>query len=297
MKIREDMKSIYVGEMSTKENGFGIGRKENDAKSGSNIFAGKLRDDSDVLAVKKQQAQTKAYRIVSDANKSEVNIDNTVDNRKQHISDLEASSAQNLKTIKDYKDSIEELNEKYGVTQENLISDPTEPKKDELSDYEKEIQPYEQALEKLSQDVKNAQDTIDNERMTLNAIALSRLKEHGMVDAQKASDTVLEAASKDIVGTLIQAAVDQVEENINDMQEKQDKIEEKQDKIQEEKIKSEEKDKNEEIKADEKEKQQSVDTKQESNNHLDVLKQLNKVLVEEKLMDEDLKGIILDEQI
>lgn len=106
-----------------------------------------------------------------------------------------------------------------------------------LTEYQKrcmEIDSYQQVYEKRN-DVIN--DQIEAYNGSVRAIRLERLKFHEMVKAQKKADGVMAAASKEVIGMLTEEARDHVDE---EMEEKQEEAEKKA----EEKAEEEEKIKN-----------------------------------------------------
>lgn len=189
-----------------------------------------------------------------------------------------------------------------------------------LTEYQKrclEIDQYQQIYERRNDVI---EDQISAYHGSIRAIKLERLKFHEMADAQKKAEGVMEAASKEVIGMLTEEAKDHVDEEMEEKKEEaeekaeeeakqEEKIEErKEDKVElenridEAQVKNEER---EELRreAEERSREDAVllddilengrgSTGSLSNVQLDVKNMLHKM----KLLEEDLKGSIIDEE-
>lgn len=129
-------------------------------------------------------------------------------------------------------------------------------------------------------------DQIDNQTIGYNAAIretrLERLKYHEMVDAQKKADDVMEAAGKEILGMLIDEGKEHVDEELEEkIEEAKEKAEEKAD--QEEKV--------EERKEDQAELEARIDEAHEKNEERE---KLRKDAEERSREDADLLGDMID---
>lgn len=155
---------------------------------------------------------------------------------------------------------------------------------------------------------------------TVRAIKQERLKYHGMVDAQKKADEVLEAAGKEIFGLLIDEAKEHVEEELEkpreEAKEKAEEKEEQEEKIEERKEKQEEleerideaHEKNEEREALRREAEErsrdDADLLESMldagmgnvGNVSDVQSEIKNMLHKMKLLEEDIKGSTVDDE-
>lgn len=156
---------------------------------------------------------------------------------------------------------------------------------------------------------------------TIRATKLERLKYHGMVDAQKQADEVLDAAGKEILGMMIEEAKDHVDEELEEPREEaKEKAEEKAE--EEEKI-EERNEKKEELEAQidaahergEEQEELRREAEERSREDADLLEnmidagvgnvgnvsdiqsEIKTMLHKMKLLEEDLKGSTVDDQL
>ena len=189
-----------------------------------------------------------------------------------------------------------------------------------LTEYQKrclEIDQYQKIYEKRNDVI---EDQISAYNGSIRAIKLERLKFHEMSDAQKKAEGVMEAASKEVIGMLTEEAKDHMDE---EMEEKKEEAQEKaeEEATQEEKVEERKEDKLElenrideaHVKNEEREelRREAEERSREdavllddilengrgsagslSNVQLDVKNMLHKM----KLLEEDLKGSIIDEE-
>lgn len=188
-----------------------------------------------------------------------------------------------------------------------------------LTEYQErclKIDSYQQIYEKKNDVI---EDQIAAYNGSIRAIKLERLKFHEMTDAQKKAENVMEAASKEIVGMLMEEAKDHVDE---EMEEKKEEAEEKAEE------KAEEEERIEERKEDAEELEIRIDEAHEKNEEREELRReaeersredavllgdimeagmgtgslsevqldVKKMLHKMKLLEEDLKGSLVDEE-
>lgn len=190
-----------------------------------------------------------------------------------------------------------------------------------LTEYQKrcmEIDSYQQVYERENDLI---DDKIEAYNGSIRAIRQERLKFHEMVNAQKKADAVMEAASKEVIGMLMEEARDHVDEELEEKREEaEEKAEEKaeeEEKIEERNEEQEELEnrideahaKNEEREelrreAEERSREDAVllgdmmdagmgGMNSVANVQTDVKNMLHKM----KLLEEDLKGSIVDEDL
>lgn len=192
------------------------------------FFAGDTNFASDPIAEKRKEAQEKAWKVVSDAWDADKAIDKSVEDRKNHYNEMLAIKEEAQSHLKDINDQIDVLKEEYGITEEMKYQDwPAEYKQryfelhDQASEFKKQI--YD--ADKLMKD-----DIAD-----IKAIALERLKSDPMIDAQKTADAIEAAANEEIIGMAMQQAKDHIDEKMEEAEEKaEEKAEE--DEAKEEKL-------------------------------------------------------------
>lgn len=235
MKLQNN--SVFVG--NELQNARHAGNKVNNKTNRKTIDATGLKAQFDPIAAKREEAKKKAMKIVGDAFANECKIDNDLDGRRQRVRDMLAENGEAAKEIKVYEDMRIDLRNQYGV-------DPDSQEEKDLRLLEKELdshrpdsqitltkEDYEE-LERIkktglseyqqrSLEIRGyegpAKDTIYNnsiEIKTENAIISSteieRLKSHTMIDAQDAAEDIMDAASKEIMGMLVDEAKDHIDD-------------------------------------------------------------------------------------
>lgn len=192
------------------------------------FFAGNTAFVNDPIAQKRKEAQQKAMRVVTDAWESDKAIDKSIEDRQNHYNEMLEVKKEAQSKLKDINDQIDVLKEEYGITEEMKSGDwPTEYRDryfelaDQTSEFKKQI--YD--ADKLMKD-----DLYD-----IKAITLERLKSSPMVDAQKTADAIEASANKEIIGMAMQQAKDHIDEKMEEAEEKaEEKAEEEE--IKEEKL-------------------------------------------------------------
>lgn len=142
-----------------------------------------------------------------------------------------------------------------------------EIKKAGLTEYQKRSLELKENGSMYEQEIDEAKEQIQTENAVIRGTRLERLKSQAMIKAQKSAGDVLEAASEQIVGMLIDEARDHMDEEVA-----------------EEKKAAEEKAEKEEAEEERIEKQK--EKKKE--------KEIKKIMDEMKLLEEDIKGAAVD---
>ncbi len=340
MEIRNT--SIYVGndgrfvangqeKDAAMQNGVRLTSKN---EQGGSVFGGNLNNAADPIAEKKQQAREQAMKIVGDAWAGEQIIDADIESRRARIKELKSEIGACNKEIQWFEEERERLQEVYGVTdnsreQQDLellakeIDSKTPGKQVSLTKEEREqiaqikagglteYQTRSLELKELAQDYEVQKYKLSKEIETENAIISStrieRLKSDPMGDAKKQADAVLEAASKEIVGMAVEAAVEHVNETLEEqIEEAKEHAEEKE--VQEERLENIKEKKEESWKTVERSKRKQekiseeiVETSAEltdiDSKQAEVQKELKEVMDKMKLLAEDIKGIKVDKNV
>lgn len=271
---------------------------------GNSIYAGNLNMQQDKIAAKKVNAQKQAMKAILDKFSIEQQKDDNLKSHQENVEVLRAKSMSGREEVEKIEKIEQDLKDSYH------IDDNSEEQKDlellkkgkndtfknsltkeesqrlenmgELTDYQKEALHYDDIKQEWKDRVKEADNQVENENRTIEEIKVSRLKSAPMIDAREEADTILEAASKEVIGMLI----DEAKEHIND------KMEEDKEKIEEEKKQEEEK--------------KTEDNNNTNTEEVDQLQQIdaNKDELERKLKDimqqlpqEDIMGIVINQQV
>ncbi len=318
MKVQNT--SIFMGNNDGSLKGVS---QRTDQKSSGSFYGANLNDALDPVAQKRQQAREQAMKIVGDAWEGEQKLDADLESRRTRIRELTAEIGEYRKEIKWFDEERTRLQEVYGVS-----ADSTEQKDLELLEKEldaklpgknvslskedrdriaeikanglTEYQSRSLELKELSMDyerkIENLNQEIEIENSIISATKIERLKSSPMVKAQKQAEEVLEAASQEIIGMVLEEAKDHVDEELQEkveaakeQEEKKEILEERLEKIKE---KKEQQEKLTEEIIDASEQLLQVDNMQ-----TEVQKEVQEVLDKMKLLAEDIKGAKVDETV
>lgn len=281
--------TVFLGDNTRRERNSSVVEEKS---SGQNIFAGNLKKQFDPIAGKKQEARKKAMKIVGDAWEGERKIDDDLASRSAKIVKYRETLRKAGDELKEIESRRSELRENYGVEadseeEENLKllekelaakkigsgihltkeeeEQLAEIKKTGLTEYQKRSLELKENGSQYEQEIEEAEKQIQTENAVIRGTRLERLKSQTMIKAQKSAEDVLEAASEQIVGMLIDEAKDHMDE-----------------KMAEEKEAAEEKAEKEEAEEERIEKQNEKK------------KEIKKIVDEMKLLEEDIKGAAVD---
>lgn len=287
------------------------------------IFAGNLNVNNDPIAKKRQEAQEKALKVVGDAFDNDKKIDDDLQKRSNHISKLYENMESASKEIGNIEKNKLELRESYGIkddSEEQKDLELLEKRRDSLeigstitlSDEEKErLSEIDKAgkteyqtrslqmdvvASSFKKEIKESKKVIIEENAIIRGIKLERLKTSPMMEAAEKADDILDAASDEITGMLLDEAKEHIDEKAKEEQEEAEK-------------KAEEKEKQEEQAEAVKEKREEesdgtvnseipIDnilemTHEESN----IKKEVENIVDKMKLVAEDIKGSVVDSKL
>lgn len=270
----QERNTLFQGKVRGQE------QQEKGSKNSKTIYAGNLNLVSDPIEERKNMAQKKAMKIVSDTFDSESDIDNTVDEMKSNVEDLKVKSKEASDAMQDVLQKKEEMKD---------IADPEE--------YKAMAAEYDKIAAEYKKEINSYRSDIRNEHAGIEGIKLARLKSHPMVDAEKESDKILETASKEAANMYLDEAKDHIDEKLEENAEKTEDMQEEKKETEEAEAEKEAKQAEAEGKTEQQtdtqpdnaEEIQSSDTKQQV-----VQKQIKNIMDEQKLLEEDMKGIVVD---
>ena len=299
-------------------------RSNNDSSksSGISINGSSFALQNDPIAAKREEARKKAMKIIGDAFANDRKIDEDLDARSEHIRKLKAVQNDSNKAINEIEADRAALRDEYGIdanSQEEkelqLLekefracqkgSDVQITKEDmeeiakikakglteyqsrsmEMLDYEK---PYLDAAYEAKQ-------CIEEENLTISAIKRELEKNTGMLKAQDRADAIEDAASKEIMGMLVDEAKEHVDEEAKETEEKAKEKQEKEEELQEKIDAARDRRKEEEELTED-----IVETAQDLNvttaNVNDAQKDIKDMMNKLALVEEDMKGATVDER-
>lgn len=258
MKVKNT--SIYMG-----QDAISLRHREENAEQQKNrkgISASGLGQTDNIL-MKKQMAQAKAMKIVGDTFAAESTLDEEENSRREKVKELR----QQLNEIQGYITAQEEIPE------------------EEMTEEDKAAQ--QEALKEYQKQYDNIKNEMKAEIAAIKATKLERLKSSPMLEAQKEAEKIMEAASDEIIGMLVEEAKDHIDEEKEEREEKAEEIAEKREEEEERIEKSKEKSEEAEMMAEMIRQSVSNDTQREIEELLDKL----------KLIEEDIKGTTVDTQL
>ena len=299
-------------------------------KSGKSVFAGDLevgsKNTDSIIAQKRGFAQKQAMKLIGNAWDNDTRT-------AQGISDMEKKKSDKLSELQEFNSKMKDIeNSKPGIQEEYGI-DPNSQEQKDLELLEK-YQNYKsgsfgndfskEEIDRLGELQNLPRTEYQNKILALNAVTnelnsnayrkeqeifginqsitdakIDQLKSQDMQKATEAADEIMDATNKEILGVLLQDGVDNIDEDMQENQEKaeesKDKQEEQQEKIDKAKQNRDEQEEilNGEAQADKLDRnvtmQQQTETSVEQ-----VQKHIQKILEENNLIKEDLKGIKID---
>lgn len=321
------------------------GRKAAKQQRKATIFAGELPLNKDPIALRRQQAQKKAMKFVQDA----WNSDRKIDQSQEEIRELQKTQWEeveyNHKRVLECENRKENLRQKYGVDEESQEQkdlellmreshyDPNHPFTEEeearleelrgqpRTEYQKKCLEIDHEQLIFESREESASSYAAYLQSSLTDMKIERLKFHKMTDAQNDAEKVMEQASEDIQGMLIEEAKDHVDETYEEKREEAEKkAEEKEAEEEKVELRKEQKElmeaRVEEARTDSHEaesaqKEQERDAREEASLLKDMAEagmdvagsgasvqaEIKDMLNKMKLIEADIKGIEVDEEV
>ena len=315
MKVNQ---TIFMGDDSLRARHGHENPKEDQGRK--TIFAGGLKKVLDPIQEKREQAQKQAMKIVGDTWGNDQKLDDDLDNRREKVKECQEKIGAANDELMEIKNRRIQLREDMGIAEDSEEEQDLKLLEKEIDSYKSgsDIHLTKEERERIAQikakcltgyqerslamknggalyetEINEASREMQGENAAIKSIELERLKKDPMVGAQKAKDEILEQASDQIVGMLMEEAKDKIDE---EMEEKKDAAEEAEEKKEEEEERAEKQD---EKKAKEEQLRDQIKASTElmtkSDELLDdVQKDVKKILDEMKLLEEDLKGAAVD---
>lgn len=249
-------------------------------KQKKTVFAGNLNMPQDPIAKKREEARNRAMQVVKNAYHNDREVDLQVEDNCNKASELRKSIAETKKNISEIN---EQLKEAEGM-------EDGEEKERTIADLEAFLKDY---MEQAGEEEKEKAKALGIVRATrLERPKMEASGMGGMGDAKKQAEEILESASKEIMGMLVDEAKDYMDEMQKEQEEKGEKLAEKQEEmeqfIEETKEKREEREEMMELTKQ----AVTMDQLQE-----DVKTEIANIVDKMKLVAEDVKGTVVDEQI
>lgn len=277
------------------------------------FFAGNSNLVNDPIAEKRKEAQEKAWKVVSDAWDADKAIDKSIEDRQNHYNEMLEIVKEAQSHLKDINAQVDALKEEYGVTEEMSF-------KDWPSEYKQRYLELNKQASAFGAQIYDAQKYMKDDIADIKAIAQERLKSDPMLDAQKTADAIEAAVNEEIIGMVMEEAKDHIDEKMEEAQEEaQEKAEEEEAKEEKLELQREIRELQKAIAEGTKEAVAEAAAEAEARRHeneslelpLDELmkltqmntetdkaqKTLNEIKYSMNLLEADLKGIEIDEEI
>lgn len=259
MKVKNT--SIYIGQ-DTQALRHSQEQSAATQKNPKSITAGNLNQQDSIL-LKKKQAQQKALKIVGDTFAAERKLDEEQESRRDNVKELTKQANELKGYIEDYE----------SMPEDEMTEEMKADRDEALKEYQKQYD--------------SVQGELKAELTAIETVSIERLKSSPMAEAKEQAQDILEAASEEIVGMLMQEAKDHIDEEQEKREEKAEEIAEKRAEEEERLEKSEEKKEENEAMVEAIREFGKEDLQQEINEMLDKL----------KLIEEDIKGAAVDTKL
>ncbi|MBP3577961.1 MAG: hypothetical protein J6K15_07610 [Lachnospiraceae bacterium] len=285
MKIAENTR-LYIGSSIEQNTEKRLGKSAQNDKI--RLFSGNVgaQNSLDVqIAEKRAAAMEKAKKLIGDVFAAEKSVDDDLAERANRIKESEQTIVDANKELAKFEEEKEKLKEQYGVTGEESEEQlPAEYKmqRDELTRYG----------EPQHQVINEAKKAIEEERKVIAAVTVERLKTDPMIGATEQAEELLATAEEEITGMVMDAAVENLKEKAEEAKEKQEAEEEKAE-LEEAKRKERE-ERRKEAELSDMPVQELLQLGQVRG---EMKQEVDNMLTEMKLLAEDIKGSMVDEEL
>jgi len=285
MKITENTR-LYIGSNAEQSMEKQLGKSVQTDKV--RLFAGNIGTQNPLdtqIAKKRAAAMEKAKKLIGDVFAAEKSVDDDLAERANRIKESEQAIVDANKELAKFEEEKEKLKEQYGVTGEETeeqLPEEYKMQRDELTRYG----------EPQRQVINDAKKVIEEERKVIAAITVERLKTDPMVGATEQAEELLASAEEEIAGMVMDAAVDNLKEQAEEAKEKQEAEEEKAE-LEEAKRKERE-ERRKEAEISDVPVQELLQLEQVRG---EMKQEVDNMLTEMKLLAEDIKGSMVDEEL
>lgn len=223
-------------------------------KVAGNLYGGNLNLANDPIAQKKKEAQEQAWNVVKNAWENDKSVDDEIQNRKNHYAEMMQLKGEAEEQLADTKMDMKVLQELYEVkddSQEQKDLELLERRQDQkngvkntsfteeerkrleeldqqpLTEYQQRALELNERAGKFKLDIRDYEGQMMDDSADVRGIKLERLKSDPMVEAQKEAEATKKAANDEIIGMLVNEAVDHIDEKLEENEEKAEEASEK----------------------------------------------------------------------
>lgn len=292
---------------------------------GNNFFQKQDMDIKENIAAKKQQRFKEAMHVMTSARNGEKKIDDSLDDIRGQIKQYQKDNDEANKFLTDIKNQMSEIKDYYQVEDDSqeqkdlellqkqydimkhgsmeLLSDEEQEHLDnmgELTEYQKRSMELYGQADYWKTQMQDNQDKISQSTGVIRNVKVERLKSQAMAEAQRAKEEIMDAASQEAIGMLVDDAKQQIDDKAEEVQEAAKERQEEQ-KEEEKRVEAAKENKSEAEAAVEKNREKIADMTKQFTDSEDITRdmdsEIKKVLEEEKLLEEDLKGLTVNAKI
>ena len=275
-------------------------KRENARKQAMKLVQNAWNRDAKSAAEQKDLEAQKADKLteVQKLTEQMKNIEETKKNLQEKYGvDPDSKEQKDLELLEKYQNNV------TGASYDSFSEEEKERLKElqntPFTDYQKEVLKQNSVKSALSREVEQKNREVAALQEAVTDSTIDQLKSQDMLKAQDAAGQILDASGKEILNMLIQEGRDNIDEDVKEEQEKAEKAQEKKEKKQEKTDDAKEKRKEQEeflqkqTRSDQMEQKLSMQNQSDNQvNHAQ--KQIQKILKENHLVNEDLKGIEID---
>ena len=189
---------------------------KNGAKN-NNIFGGDLTLVNDPVEQRRKEAQEQVWSIVENAWGSDSAVDQMIDDRMGHYAEMEAQKKEAQDYLSAISDEMKALKEQRETIDENDYKSMMAELGEQAGVWQKRIADADKLMRDDSADVRS--------------IEMERLKSSPVQEAKEAAEAVMEAANDEITGMLIGESKEHIDEKLEETKEEsKETMEEKEEK-------------------------------------------------------------------
>ena len=292
---------------------------------GSDFFRKQDMDAKEKIAAKKQQRFKEAMHVVTSARNGEKKIDDSLDDIRGQIKQYQKDNDEankfltdinnQMSEVKDYyqveddsqeQKDLELLQKQYDMMKHGSMETLTKEEQErldnmgELTEYQKRSMELYGQADYWKTQMQDNQDKISQSTGVIRNVRVERLKSQAMAEAQRAKEEIMDAASQEAIGMLVDDAKQQIDDKAEEVQEEAKERQEEQ-KEEEKRVEAAKENKSEVEAAVEKNREKIADMTKQFTDSEDITRdmdsEIKKVLEQEKLLEEDLKGLTVNAKI
>lgn len=279
------------------ENKNGVSQEEQGKAKAKNasIKGSELNLAPDSIEEKKKKAMKDAMQFIKDQFKTDQMVDDVLKECRDTIKTSKASAEEASAALQDIEKRKEELGEMYSDKEDEEYKMRLSELNEEASDWKKQ---YEDAHNMIAAATKG-----------IKSIKQETLRHHGMIDATKNAEASLKASSDEIIGMLKDETIDKIDEDLDEVVEeaKEKKEEQVKEDAEREQARAEREKNAKKIEEDLEEQKRRTQNRKPISDNIDVQELLDaqqdivhntqQILEEQKLLEEEIKGIIVDSKL